>query len=66
MASRLKRSLLHPIPYLFSDRAGLFTAKLWSKRLIEELYGKVTDKFLELLLGVWTWPFAYPKAIGRI
>lgn len=50
MASKLKRSLLRLIPYLFSDRAGLFIANLWTKRLREELYGKLTDKFLELLL----------------
>lgn len=50
MASRLKRTVLRPIPYLFSDRTGHFMIKLLTKTLREELYGKVTDKFLELLL----------------
>jgi hypothetical protein len=65
MASRLKRSLLRPIPYLFSDRAGLFITKLWSKRLIEELYGKVTDKFLELLLGGMDLAFCLSKGYRK-
>jgi hypothetical protein len=50
MTSIFKRTLLRPIPFLFSERAGLFVTRLWSKSLREELYGKVTDKFLELLL----------------
>jgi hypothetical protein len=50
MASSMKRTLLRPIPSLFSDRAGQLIAKLWTKRLRQELYGKVTDMFLELLL----------------
>ena len=51
MSTKLKRIVLRPIPYLFSDRAGLFITKLWSNQLIDELSGKVTDKFLEALLG---------------
>jgi len=51
MISRLKRILLRPIPYLFSDRAGLFITNIRSKELGEELCGRVTDKFLELLLS---------------
>ncbi len=65
MASRLKRNLLRPIPYLFSDRAGLFITKLWSKRLIEELYGKVTDKFLEFLLGGMDLAFCLSKGYRK-
>ncbi|MFQ5872756.1 MAG: hypothetical protein ACE5JL_03000 [Dehalococcoidia bacterium] len=51
MASTLKRTLLRPIPYLFSDRVGSFIAKLFSRKLKRELYRQVTDTFLELLLG---------------
>ncbi len=65
MTSRLKRILLRSIPYLFSDRAGLFLTKLWSKRLIEELYGKVTDKFLELLLGAMDLAFCLSKGYRK-
>lgn len=50
MAFMLKRALLRPIPYIFSDRVGCFITRLWSRKLREELYGKVTDRFLELLL----------------
>ena len=50
MTPMLKRTLLSPIPSLFSDRAGAFIMRLWSKGLKEELGGKLTDKFLELLL----------------
>lgn len=65
MASRLKRILLRPIPYLFSDRAGLFIAKLWTKRLRQELYGKVTDKFLELLLRGMDLAFCLSKGYRK-
>ena len=50
MTSKLKRTILRPIPYLLSDKTGHFITKLFSKSLIRQLYGKVTDKFLELLL----------------
>lgn len=50
MASRLKRTVLLPIPYLFSDWVGILIARLFSKSLIEEFLGTLTDKFLELLL----------------
>jgi len=65
MTSMLKRILLRPIPYLFSDRAGLFITKLWSKRLREELYGKVTDKFLELLLRGMDLAFCLSKGYRK-
>lgn len=55
MASKIKRkikqNILRPIPYFFSDRVGHSITRLWSKGLIEELSGKVTDKFLECLLS---------------
>ena len=50
MNSKFKRALLRPIPYLFSDSTGKLLIKSWSKDLINQIYGKVTDKFLELLL----------------
>ena len=65
MASPLKRIVLRPVPYLFSDRAGLFITKLWSKRLREELYGKVTDTFLELLLRGMDLAFCLSKGYRR-
>ena len=65
MTSMLKRILLRPIPYLFSDRAGLFITKLLSKRLREELYGKVTDKFLELLLRGMDLAFSLSKGYRK-
>ncbi len=51
MASRMKRKALRIIPYLFSDRAGDFITRRWSKGLIDELSERVTDKFLESLLA---------------
>jgi hypothetical protein len=65
MTSRPKRTLLRSIPYLFSDRAGLFIAKLRSKRLSEELCGKVTDRFLELLLSGMDLAFCLSKGYRK-
>ena len=65
MGSNLKRTLLRPIPYLFSDRAGLFITKLWSRGLREELYGKVTDTFLESLLRGMDLAFSLSKGYRR-
>ncbi len=50
MASSLKRVLLRPIPYLFSDWVGGFITRLFSRSLRKELCGMLTDKFMELLL----------------
>ena len=50
MNSKFKRALLRPIPYLFSDSTGRLLIKRWSKDLTKQIYGRVTDKFLELLL----------------
>lgn len=50
MSSKFKRALLRPIPYLFSDITGRFLIRRWSKDLTNQIYGRVTDKFLELLL----------------
>ncbi len=51
MKIKMKRFLLRPIPYVFTDIVGLLITRLWSRKLRKELYGKVTDKFLEFLLG---------------
>ncbi len=51
MSSIFKRFILRPVSYLFTDRAGSFITGLFSKSLRDQLYGAVTDKFLEILLG---------------
>ncbi len=50
MRSILKRFLLRPIPYFFTDIVGVYIARLFSRSLKKELSGKATDEFLELLL----------------
>ncbi len=65
MVSTLKRVLLRLIPQLFSDRVGSFVTKLWSGKLKEELYGKVTDKFLELLLAGMDLTFCLSKGYRK-
>ncbi len=65
MASKLKRAILSPIPYLFSDRTGGLIIRLWSKRLREEIGGKVTDKFLELLLSGMEIAFCLSKGYRK-
>lgn len=65
MASKLKRTLLRPIPYLFSDRAGHFITRLRSKKLREELCVRVTDKFLEFLLSGMDLAFCLSKGYRK-
>ena len=65
MASPLKRTLLLPIPYLFSDWVGAFIAKLWSRDLEKELHGQVTDSFLELLLKGMDLAFCLSKGYRK-
>jgi hypothetical protein len=65
MSPKLKQILLMPIPYLFSDAAGDFTARLLSKRLREELGGTATDKFLDLLLAGMDLAFALSKGYRK-
>ena len=50
MDPRLKRTVLLPVRHLFPERVGSFVVRLLSKSLTRELYGMVTDRFLELLL----------------
>ena len=50
MKFNLKR-LLRPIPYIFTDKAGRFLAKQFSKKLKKEISEKGTDMFLDLLLN---------------
>ena len=65
MASRMKLTLLLPIPYILSDRIGLFIARFWSRSLRKELYGEVTDEFLELLLRGMDLAFCLSKAYRK-
>ena len=65
MSRKLKRVLLRPIPYLFSDAGGNFIAKLWSKQLREELGGTVTDKFLDLVLACFDLAFYLSKGFRK-
>ncbi len=65
MASPLKRTLLIPIPYLFTDWVGVFIAKLWSRSLEKELHGQVTDSFLELLLKGMDLAFCLSKGYRK-
>ena len=51
MISTFKRTLLFPIPYIFTDWVGQLIVKLWSKDLGKELHGQVTDGFVEILLN---------------
>ena len=50
MASKINRRILRQIPNIFSDNAGFFFIKFWLRDLRKELEGRVTDKFIELLL----------------
>lgn len=65
MASLLKRTLLRPVPYLFSDRIGNGLTKLFSRRLRQELCGTATDKFLELLLRGMDLSFCLSRGYRR-
>ncbi len=65
MASKLKRSALFLIPYLFTDRAGIYIARINSKNLLKELSGKLTDKFLELLLKGMDLAFCLSKSYRK-
>lgn len=65
MASTLKRTVLRPIPYLFSDSAGVFITRLCSKGLKKEFYGIVTDKFLEFLLRGMDLAFCLSKGYRK-
>ena len=65
MSPKLKRIVLRPIPYLFSDIIGGFITKLFLKKLRKELVGKATDIFLELLLMGMDLAFCLSKGYRR-
>ena len=65
MASRLDRTVLRLTSYILSDRLGIFFAKKWSTRLLEELCDKVTDTFLELLLSGMDLAFCLSKGYRK-
>ncbi|MBI5328603.1 MAG: hypothetical protein HZB80_10010 [Deltaproteobacteria bacterium] len=64
MASRIKRTMLSPM-YLLPDRAVDFATGLWLSGLTKEIFGEVTDKFLELLLSGMDWAFALSKGYRK-
>jgi hypothetical protein len=61
MASTLKRTFLNPLSYILPDSGGNFITRLFSKKLQEELLGKITDKFLEILLYGMDFAFCISK-----
>lgn len=65
MASRTQRTILNLIPTLFSDRGGNLVMRLWLGKLINELGGRVTDKFLEILLYAMDLGFSLLKGFRR-
>lgn len=50
MKTFLKRFILRPIPYIFTDIIGESINRLFLRKLKKQLIGQVTDDFLELLL----------------
>ncbi len=64
MASRIRRTLLNLIPSV-SEQAGQWVLRLWSGKLINELGGRLTDKFLELLLYGMDLGFSLSKDFRR-
>lgn len=50
MASRTKRIVLRPFSFILPDWGGNRITTLFSRKLRRQLYGEVTDEFLELLL----------------
>jgi len=65
MASRIRRTFLNLIPSLFSERAGQWVLRRWSGRLINEMGGRLTDKFLEILLYGMDLGFSLSKDFRR-
>jgi hypothetical protein len=61
MTHTVKHILLQAISYLSPDRISSFLTRLWSRKLVEELYGEVTDKFLEFLLAGMDLAFCLSK-----
>lgn len=67
MAFKL-RSLLRPVPYVFSDWLTFYIARILSSklgRLRKELTGKITDDFLEFLLSGMDLTFYLCKAYRK-
>lgn len=65
MKSFLKRIFLRPIPYIFTDKVGNYITKLSLRGLKNELSGRVTDKFLELLLKGMDLTFTLSKGYRK-
>ncbi len=58
-------TILHVIPNIFSDRAGLFITRFWLRNLRKELEGRVTDKFVEFLLEGLDLAFALSRSFRK-
>ncbi len=65
MITKLKRLLLKTISFLFTDIIGGLIAKIFSKKLRNELIGIVTDFFLELLLKGMDIAFSLSKGYRK-
>jgi len=65
MLRRITRALLRPIPYVFTDRGGLLLTSVGTRSLKEQLRGKVTDTFLELLLRGMDLAFTLMRGFRR-
>jgi len=65
MSIKLKHNLLKTIPLIFTDIIGELISKLFSKKLINELIGKATDFFLELLLKGMSLAFCLSKGYRK-
>ncbi|UCE19722.1 MAG: hypothetical protein JSV84_05090 [Gemmatimonadota bacterium] len=65
MASRMKRIALRPLPYLFTDWVGQLIARLFSRKLMRQFCGEVTDTFVELLLKGMDLAFCLSKGFRK-
>jgi hypothetical protein len=65
MASLVTRSLLFPIPFVIGERMVMTLTRRWHKGLEDQLCGKATDKFLELLLGAMDLAFCLSPKYRR-
>ncbi len=65
MATKFKRTVLNPVSYILPDSGENFITRLFYKRLQEELLGKITDKFLEILLYGMDFAFCISRGFRK-
>lgn len=53
------------LSYVFSDRVANWFTRVFSKKLVKELQGEVTDKFLELLLTAMDAAFWFSRSFRK-